>query len=95
MAEPVCPNCGTVLLPGNRVCPFCRMPIQTPRRPPIAPSPPEAPLPPRLCPNCRVELAMPRRVPIPQPAGSPMIWDAYACPRCGRLELYEARDPER
>ena len=98
MSEAFCPHCGTVLLPDTRICPFCRLPITPAPAPPLAPSPagapePEiAPSPPEVCASCRVPLGVPRRVPIPQVASDPILWDAYICPRCGRIELYEPRD---
>lgn len=92
MEQPVCQYCGTVLRPQDRICPFCRMPIPAPRAPPTAPSPAEAPSPPAVCPRCQAEYALPRRIPIPQEAGRPVIWEAYVCPRCGRVEFYEPRD---
>ena len=89
MPVPVCPSCGTVLLPDARICPFCRMPVRLAPSPNAAPSPPEAPSPPRVCPRCQAEYALPRRVPIVPEADRPIVWEAYTCPKCGRVELYE------
>lgn len=88
MAGPVCPRCFTPLSPSDRYCPFCRLPIPLAPSPERAPVPPFAPSPIKVCPGCRGELALPRRVPVPQPASSPEIWEAYVCPRCGRVEWY-------
>lgn len=90
---PTCPNCGTVLLPGNRICPFCRMPIAPPpRSPPVAPSPEVAPVPPRVCGSCRTPLAVPQQVTLPRRAEPPISSEAHVYPRCGRVELYRPRD---
>ena len=85
---PVCPSCGTVLLPGNRVCPFCRMPITPAPRPAAAPAPATAPSPPQYCPNCTGPLPRPQSITFPRVADGPITLDAYICPRCGRVELY-------
>ncbi|HEV2316549.1 MAG TPA: hypothetical protein VGV89_03115 [Thermoplasmata archaeon] len=92
MSEPVCANCGCVVLPSARTCPFCRRPIALAPAPARAPSPRTAPEPAKVCANCRGSLGVPQRVPIPQLAARPLQWDAYICARCGRVELYEARD---
>lgn len=91
MQRSVCQYCGNALRPQDRLCPFCRMPISAPRSAPIAPSPGLAPSPPAACPRCQAEYALPRRVPIPQEAGRPVVWEAYICRNCGRVELYEPR----
>jgi len=92
MSTPTCPRCGTVLLPGNRVCPFCRMPIAEARSPSIAPSPDLAPSPPRVCSSCRTELALPQQMVFPQVAEEPVTFLAYVCPKCGRVAFYRPHD---
>lgn len=92
MTARICPQCGTVLLPEYTVCPFCHASVHVAPAPPAAPSPSIAPSPEQYCPKCQIGLRKGEPLIIPRAPMPPRLLEAYVCPKCGRVELYERRN---